>query len=379
MSVPEYVFLHRIQEFYDQLRAGRNLWKIDETLGFIDERGRQMIKKWIQDERFAWTFGRGYALLMQPAPVISLVVDSDSDRPNGNMIGNYARDGIEFDAIGNANYYWEQNAKLKMGSFLFVFTAPNSDMLTAMYCLTERALYEGETPPAGEEDIITFSDYGIHELSYRGSDVRPDQNYVPTATWARTLNVSCSYMQTWTGKIWGKSGFALSIDIGDVYSPADNDFIQKNPEYVNGIPVLPVNAPGSNPAFVPAPGISLSSISNSTTPVYLTTTGENPSIDNLLRVAENTALSFDAIIGANIAGQASALWKFSGIIRRAIEASSTTVVGLTAPTIIADPIFETTYIDVYADTSLGALMISVTGIANTAVYWSASIVVKELI
>jgi hypothetical protein len=28
---------------------------------------------------------------------------------------------------------------------------------------------------------------------------------------------------------------------------------------------------------------------------------------------------------------------------------------------------------------LGALMISVTGIANTAVYWSASIVVKEII
>lgn len=114
MSVPEYVFLNRIREFYEQLRAGRNLWKIDETLHFFDERGRSMVKRWIQDEKYPWSIGRGYGLLTQQAPVISLVIQGDSDRPGGNFMGNYAEQFIEYESDQvTPRDYWQTSARIK--------------------------------------------------------------------------------------------------------------------------------------------------------------------------------------------------------------------------------------------------------------------------
>jgi len=215
MSVPEYVFKNRVIEFYNLLKSGQNLWKVDETLAFIDERGREMIKKWLQDDRYVWKIGSGYSVLTQPPPIISLVVDADSDRQH--ILGNYAGEGIGYEPDDlTPQEYWKESARLKTGTFRFVLMAPNADMLTAMYCLLERAMYEGETPPIGEENIITFSDYGIGELSYSGTDLRPDESYLPTSAFARTLSVSCTYLHTWTGRMYGKQGFALSIDVGNV-------------------------------------------------------------------------------------------------------------------------------------------------------------------
>lgn len=375
MSVPEYVFMHRIQEFYDQLRAGRNLWKIDETLGFVDERGREMIKRWVQDERYPWTFGQGYTILTQPAPVISLVIDADSDRPGGTFLGNFADEGIDYEPDETTpQSYWRKNVRLKTGTFLFVFTAPNADMLNAMYALIERALYEGETPPVNEENIITFSDYGISELRYRGSDVHPDQNYIPTATFARTLSVSCTYPHQWSGKIFGKTGFAVSINLGNIYASPD-ETVQINPEFVDGVPLIP-DIP--NPVFEPPPGVNLQATTfGSIGSTVFTTNGEYPTTDNILRVMENTSLSFVATITANMNGSQSAMWRFSGIIRREGSPSTTTLVGIDTPTVIADPIFSTTFIEISADTSVGALIISATGLPDTSVTWTANIQVKE--
>ena len=378
MSVPEYVFLHRIQEFYDQLRAGRNLWKIDETLDFIDERGRQMIKKWVQDPRYPWTLGRGYTILSQPAPVISLVVDSDSDRPAGNFIGQYAGSGIRYDDEGNPKEAWEQHAKLKHGSFLFVFTAPNADMLTAMYTLVERAMYEGESPPINEKNIITFSDYGINELTYRGSDLRPDTNYLPTATFARTLNVSCSYLHTWTGRIFGKNNYVFSINIGNVYEQQDNIYIQENPlpEYVSGAQPEIIENP-ITPIFITSPGIVLrgkTTIGN--IPVYLTTNGQQPSVDNIIRIPDNTTLSFDMTITAYSSTSDTSMWKISGVISRTDGASTTALHDLTQPVVISDVIFENAYVDIYADTVNGALMVTATGIDGLALSWNATIEIR---
>jgi hypothetical protein len=228
MSIPEYVFLNRLEEFYAMLKNGQNLWKIDETLNFIDEKGREMIKKWIQDDKYPWTIGRGYSVLTQNPPIISLVVDADRDREAGQMIGNYAGQGIGYEPDGiTPQEYWVSSARLKTGTFRFVLMAPNADMLSAMYCLLERAMYEGETPPVGEENIITFSDYGIGELYYSGSDLRPDESYVPTSAFARTLSVTCTYEHNWSGRIYGKEGFALSVDVGNVI--AYDDEIRHNP------------------------------------------------------------------------------------------------------------------------------------------------------
>lgn len=377
MSVPEYVFLHRIQEFYDQLRAGRNLWKIDETLGFIDERGRNMIKKWVQDPRFPWTLGRGYTILMQPAPVISLVVDSDSDRSGGNFIGQYAGSGIVYDDDDEPKEYWEQSAKLKSGNFLFIFTAPNADTLTAMYALVERAMYEGEVPPINEENIITFSDYGIQELSYRGSDIRPDQNYIPTATFARTLSVTCSYMHTWTGRMFGKKDYLFSINIGDVYDKSDDYFIQRNPEPSFGVePVIPVTTL-PEPVLSQAPGISLSGKTEmGNVPTYLTTTGGPPSIDNMIIIPNNTVVTFEANITASSSGLTGAAWKISGAIRKGDTNETTELVGITGNEFISDPELQFATAEVVADSTNGTLMVIATGVVGITLNWGASIEIR---
>jgi len=375
MSVPEYVFLHRVQEFYDQLRLGHNLWKIDEVLNFVDDRGREMVKRWIQDERFPWTFGRGYTLLTQPAPIIALVVDSDSDRAGGYFLGNHAGQGIEYDPTGtNPQMYWEENARLKTGSFVFVLTAPNSDMLTAMYCLLERALYEGETPPAGEQNIISFSDYGISELRYSGSDLRPDQNYIPTATFARTLRVSCTYMHTWSGKIWGPNGYAFSIDLGNLF--VDETAEQTNPNFIAGNPVLPIK---ESLVFSNIPGAVLSgSTESASSSTVLTSNASFPAADNIIVVPPNSAITFNATIGANINGEASALWRFSGVVRREADPSTVTLVGITSYDVVADEIFSTTYVDIYTDTQYGALIFAVKGINLVTIKWQATVQIKEL-
>lgn len=373
MSVPEYVFLHRIQEFYDELRSGRNLWKIDETLGFVDEKGRAMIKKWIQDPRFPWTFGRGYTILQQRSPIISLVVDSASDR--SYMLGNYATDGTIIDPLSEKpQAYWQENARFKTGSFLIVMTAPNSDMLTAIYCLIERALYEGESSNIGEENIIQFSDYNISELRYSGTDIRPDQSYIPTNTWARSLRINCTYLHTWSGRHYSDTGYAFSINLGNV-SNTDGDIIQTNPEFVDGVPVLPT---GSSLAYIPIPGTTLNGSTSNNSTSFLTSDGLAPSVDNILIVPPNTSLIFDARIGASVNGQSSALWTFSGVVRRENLPSSTVLVGLTSSNVVADTLFANTYIDIETDPTIGALNISATGADSYNITWTANIQFKEI-
>ena len=372
MSVPEYVFMHRIKEFYDELRSGRNLWKVDETLGFVDEKSRTMIKRWIQDPRFEWTFGKGYSVLQKEAPIISLVVDADADR--NYMLGNYASDGIIMDADAvTPQMYYAENARFKSGTFLIVMTAPNADMLTAMYCLVERALYEGESANLGEEHIIQFNDYNISELRYSGTDVRPDQNYIPLNTWARTLKINCTYIHTWQGRIYSKNGYAFTVDLGNIY--AGDDLLQKNPEFIEGYPVLPTS---QSQTYTPTPGVTLTASTVGTTPVAFTADGQFPAADNILVVPANSTLVFDAAIGANINGTASAFWKFGGVVRRANALSSTTLVGITAYEVVADALFSSTYIDIDVDQSLGALKIQATGLPETSIDWSASVQFKEL-
>jgi len=375
MSVPEYVFMHRVEEFYDQLRAGRNLWKIDETLGYIDERGREIIKKWVQDERFPWQFGRGYSLLTQAPPLVSLIVDSDSDRQSGTFLGNYGSDGIDYepDSI-TPQSYWQQNARLKTGTFMFVFLAPNADMLSAMYSLVERALYEGESPPVGEENIIHFNDYGISEMRYSGGDIRPDQTFVPTASWGRTLNVTCTYMHSWTGRIWGKNNYVFSINTGTVY--AQDDKIQTNPVLVNGNPVLPTEI---LPILLSNTGIQLyGTTTNNTTSVVLTADSNPFALDNIVIVPQNKTLSFTISVNANANnGQYAGLWEFSGVIRRTTTAASTTIVGISNTSVVADTLFAPSYIDIYEDKSLGGLIISATGLSGTSIQWSARVEAQE--
>lgn len=46
--------------------------------------------------------------------------------------------------------------------------------------------------------------------------------------------------------------------------------------------------------------------------------------------------------------------------------------------VVADAIFSTAYIDIEADTTMGALRIAATGVAGYDITWTANVQVKEL-
>lgn len=51
---------------------------------------------------------------------------------------------------------------------------------------------------------------------------------------------------------------------------------------------------------------------------------------------------------------------------------------MTTPTVVADTQFAQTYVEVYENTSIGALMISVSGAPNMELYWNANVQIKEI-
>jgi hypothetical protein len=243
-----------------------------------------------------------------------------------------------------------------------------------MYCLIERAMYEGETANMGEENIIQFYNYGISELRYSGTDVRPDQSYIPTGTWARTLRINCTFQHHWTGRNYDKNGYVFSIDLGNVY--AQDDLLQKNPEFVENAPAIQASR---GTTFLNAPGINLIGKTTDSQTVILTMDGLLPSLDNVLTVGQHTALMFSVSVGANIIGISSAIWKFAGIIRRYDSTASTHLIGITTYDVVADSVFEPTYIDIDVDTNMGALKISATGVSDYVIDWEANIQLKELV
>jgi len=215
MSVAEYVFFNRVTNFYERMRSGKNPEKLDEIFYFLDEKSLVMTKRWLLDERFPWTIGKGWSLLTQQPPLIAMTMDVESDRQQ--FVGNWVGEQTDTAPDGTtAIAHYESYGRLKTARYNFFIVAPNSDMVTAMYLITQRALAEGESPPLDEPHIVPYEKYGINELSYSGGDVRPDQSFIPTAAFGRTLTVTCSYLHLWRGASYGKFGFASSIELGTV-------------------------------------------------------------------------------------------------------------------------------------------------------------------
>lgn len=219
MPMPEYVFHARIVDFYERMRSGKNLHKLDEVFYFLDEKSLTMTKKWLMDERFPWTIGKGWGLLTQTPPLVAMTLEAESDRDGGMAIGNisnYAGTVYEDTPEKNPIMYFEEHGRLKNARFNFILVAPSSDMISAMYLLMIRALMEGESPPIDEPHIIPYESYGIGELHYSGSDIKPNNEFLPTVAFARTITVQCTYLQFYRGVSLGNNGFASSIDIGNV-------------------------------------------------------------------------------------------------------------------------------------------------------------------
>jgi len=214
MSVAEYVFINRITDFYKRMRAGEFPEKLDEIFYFLDEKSKVMTKKWLMDERFEWTIGKGWSLLTQTPPIVAQTMDIESDRQQ--VLGNYMGQDTSYDSKGVETAHYDVHGRIKTARFNFFLVAPNSDMITAMYLVLQRALAEGETPTSNEPYIIPYEQMGITDLSYSGGDLRPDQNFLPNVAFARTLSVTCSYIHQWRGSSFGKYGFASSIELGTV-------------------------------------------------------------------------------------------------------------------------------------------------------------------
>lgn len=214
MSVAEYVFINRITDFYKRMRAGEFPEKLDEIFYFLDEKSKVMTKKWLMDDRFEWTIGKGWSLLTQTPPIVAQTMDVESDRQQ--VLGNYMGQDTSYDAKGIETAHYDLHGRIKTARFNFFLVAPNSDMITAMYLVLQRALAEGETPTSNEPYIVPYEEMGITDLSYSGGDLRPDQNFLPNVAFARTLSVTCSYIHQWRGSSFGKYGFASSIELGNV-------------------------------------------------------------------------------------------------------------------------------------------------------------------
>lgn len=215
MSLPEYVFFERVKNFYEELRTGKSLYKVDEVLYFLDAKSIEMTKRWLVDERFQWNIGKGWSMLTQQPPVVAMTLDNEQDHLQ--FLGNYTGVENEYNLAGEEIAYHETYGRMKMGTINFFLLAPNSDMITTMYLLLQRALAEGETPTAGEPGLRSYEHYGISQLRYMGTDIRPDQNMLPSMMFARTLSVSCSYVTKWAGSKYPEDeGFVSSIDLGNV-------------------------------------------------------------------------------------------------------------------------------------------------------------------
>ena len=214
MSVAEYVFINRITDFYKRMRAGEFPEKLDEIFYFLDEKSKVMTKKWLMDDRFEWTIGKGWSLLTQTPPIVAQTMDIESDRQQ--VLGNYMGESTSYDKNGDETEHFQGFGRIKTARFNFFLVAPNSDMITAMYLVLQRALAEGESPTLNEPYIVPYEQMGITELSYSGGDLRPDQNFLPNVAFARTLTVTCSYIHQWRGSSFGKYGFVSNIEIGNV-------------------------------------------------------------------------------------------------------------------------------------------------------------------
>lgn len=108
------------------------------------------------------------------------------------------------------------------------------------------------------------------------------------------------------------------------------------------------------------------------TPVRLTSTGGSADPGNVVPVAENGAMRFDILVVAEQNGLYAKEWLVQGVIRRGATELDTvlpTPAGITST--YGDAELAAASVAVTADTTLGALNVSVTGVAGRTLRWNA--------
>ena len=100
--------------------------------------------------------------------------------------------------------------------------------------------------------------------------------------------------------------------------------------------------------------------------------------DNTPIVPNSSAWMVSINIAANIAGTSAGMWYLSGIYRRGIGASTISFLGPLRQEEMMDPVLETATVDISADTVLGGINLTVTGITGNTVNWVAVIETTEM-
>ncbi len=122
-----------------------------------------------------------------------------------------------------------------------------------------------------------------------------------------------------------------------------------------------------------ASGIGLVATSTGTTPVVATATAAAASTTNQLTLQNNSAAyMYGSVMARDTVTNDTAWWEFFVLIKRGAAAANTSIVGTpTITKVFSDAAAATWIIDVTADTTNGALAVTVTGAGANAIRWHA--------
>lgn len=116
------------------------------------------------------------------------------------------------------------------------------------------------------------------------------------------------------------------------------------------------------------------------TPTILRSNTAAATTSNQVTLAANSAYFFRASVIAGVTGAGNTkAWEFRGAIKRGATAASTTLVGTVIKDIVASDAGITAWdVSVTADTTNGALAVTVTGAAATTIRWVCKIETTEM-
>jgi len=117
---------------------------------------------------------------------------------------------------------------------------------------------------------------------------------------------------------------------------------------------------------------------NATTSINLTTDGNSSlSVSNHVLINPNQVWSFTVdLVGNAASGQYGAIWRITGVIKRGSLISSVDFVGIPDVESRSDAFMQNAELSLNLEkTSFGSMVISVKGIANTTIQWSATVTI----
>lgn len=150
---------------------------------------------------------------------------------------------------------------------------------------------------------------------------------------------------------------------------------------IQGYVVAPASlAPMSTQGSAQTGLLILARQTTNATPTVLTSNLFSASATNQVSLPNNSAYSFSGEVIAGVTGGSStARWTISGAIKRGIGAGSTTLVGTPTVTMTHnDALAGGWVVALTADTSNGALTVTVTGSSSTTIRWVAKINTTEM-